>query len=132
MSLPVALALLLNCWAHMCRSLVTFDEDHEGRLNTDCLAALLKLWRPRAYGHTCSVSTASDDEDLMVYKQPADPCRYLEVGNMHTRNAVSSDMEVGNKLMSWLFLPSIVFHHFKEPVHVLKRCMSCARAWSGC
>lgn len=58
----------------MHRSLVTW-EGSEVQLNAACFTALLKAW-PRGLNRHRSTS---DDDDVVVYKQPADPHRYLEV-----------------------------------------------------
>lgn len=56
------------------RPLVTW-RGGEARLNAACLTALLKAW-PRAQSRYL-VSYGQDD--VVVYKPPADPLRYLQV-----------------------------------------------------
>ena len=56
------------------RSLVTW-QGGEVQMNAACFTALLKAW-PRGNSR---LRVTSDDDDVVLYKQPADPYRYLEV-----------------------------------------------------
>ncbi|CAL8471458.1 g11000 [Coccomyxa elongata] len=58
-------------WAH--EPLVVW-RGGEARLNAACLTALLKAW-PRAQNRYL---VSYDEDDVVVYKPPADPLRYLE------------------------------------------------------
>lgn len=58
----------------MRRSLVTW-QGGEVQLKVACFTALLKAW-PRCSSRQ---RVTSDDDDVVLYKQPADPYRYLEV-----------------------------------------------------